>query len=159
MGTAFTAERASSPIRSPEGRDMERRLVVGIGRPVRPTLGDDLGLGPEAHAFLPVLADVAESGTLPPAEAVVRYRHRNRHVDADHPDIDPGSELARGMAVASEDRDAIAIFVLRREPDRFFEITRPDDLQYRAENLVLIALHRRLHVVEQRRSDEEAFFM
>src|SRR5881275_2765335 len=117
MGTAFTAERASPPIRSAERRDMERRLVVGIGRPVRPTLGNNLGLGPEAHAFLAVLADVAESGTLPSAEAVVRYRHRNRHVDADHSDIDPGSKFARGMAVASEDRDAVAIFMARREPD------------------------------------------
>src|SRR5438046_7894675 len=101
---------------------MKSRLVVRVDESIGPALGHDLVLGPEAHAFLPVLADVAEARALPTAEAVVGDRHRDRHVDADHADIDAGGEFARGVAVAGEDGDAVAIFVLRGEAYRFLEI-------------------------------------
>src|SRR4051794_26311006 len=139
---------------SAHGRDVERVLAVRAA--VGPALGDDLVLGPEAQALLAVLADIAEAGALPSAEAVITDGHRNRHVDADHPDIDAGGEFARGVAVAGEDRGAVAVFVLRGEGERLLEVLRADDLQHRAENLVLVALHAGRHVIEQSRADEEA---
>src|SRR5687768_4350754 len=95
---------------SPHRRDDERFLMVAGGRAVGPALGDHLGLGPEAQALLAILADVAEARALPAAETVVADRHRDRHVDADHADVNPADELARGVAVAGEDGDAVAIF-------------------------------------------------
>src|SRR4051812_2793484 len=96
--------------------------ILAGGRAVRPALGDLLVLGPEADAFRPMLVDVAEARALPAAEGVVGDRHRDRHVDTDHADIDPGGELARGVAVAGEDGNAIAIFMLARQPHRLLEI-------------------------------------
>src|SRR6185369_16851956 len=124
MGAIYRESRCRA--RSAEGRDDERAFAVRFA--IGPALRDDLGLGPEAHAFLAVLADVAEARALPPAEAVVADRHGDRHVDADHPDIDARREFARGMAVAGEDGDPVAIFVLRRELQRGFEIRRSDHL-------------------------------
>src|SRR6185369_6235616 len=95
----------------------------------------------------------------PAAEAVIADRHRDRHVDADHSDIDPRRELARRMAIAGEDRYAVAIVVLGRKADRLFEILRADHLEDGPENLVLVALHVRRHAVEEGRSDEEAFLV
>src|SRR3954470_21369117 len=80
-----------------KGGDVERSLVAGVNDPIGPALRYDLVLGPKAHAFLAVLADVAEARALPPAEAVVGDRHRNRHVDPDHPDIDARGEFPRRM--------------------------------------------------------------
>src|SRR5689334_14411731 len=145
---------------SPEGRDVEGSLVAGpVDEAVGPALGDNLVLGPKAHAFLPILADVAEAGALPPAEAVVAYRHRDRDVDADHADIHARSEFASRVAVPSEDGDAVAILVLRRELQRRLEIGRADHLQHGPEDLVLVGLHIRRHVIEEGRADEEAFLM
>src|SRR3546814_2212968 len=69
-----------------------------------------------------VLIDVAETRALPAAEGVVGDRHRDRHVDADHADVDAGGEFARGMAVARENRDAVAILMARGQRQRFLEI-------------------------------------
>src|SRR5688572_19809705 len=93
-------------------RDYESILAGDAA--VGPALGDLLVLRPEAHALRPVLVDVAEAAALPAAERVVGDRHRDRDVDPDHPDIDAMGELARGVAVAGEDGDAIAILVLAR---------------------------------------------
>src|SRR5215210_8177707 len=150
-------ERSAPACRSPHGRDVERVLAVRAA--VGPALSHDLVLGPEAQALLAVLAGVAEAGALPAAEAVVADRDRNRHVDADHSDIDSGGEFARGVAVAGEDRDPVAIFVLRRQLERFLEIPGTHHLQHGPENLVLVAFHAGLHMVEESGADEEAFFV
>jgi hypothetical protein len=64
----------------------------------------------------PVLVQVAEDRFLPAAEGVIGQRHRDRHVDPHHADIDPAGEIPRGVAVAGEDRGAVAVFVVHREP-------------------------------------------
>src|SRR3546814_9954787 len=109
--------------------------VFARGRAVGPARRDLLVLGPEAHALHAVLIDVAETRALPAAEGVVGDRHRDRHVDADHADVDAGGEFARGMAVAREDRDAFAILMARGQRQRFLEILRADHLEDGAENL------------------------
>src|SRR5919112_2518429 len=92
---------------STHGRDHER--ILPRHAPVGPALGDLLELGPEADALRAVLVDIAEARTLPAAERVVGDRDRDRHVDSDHPDVDPRRELARRVAVTGEDGDPVAI--------------------------------------------------
>src|SRR3546814_4573156 len=124
-------------------------------RAVGPARGSCLDLGPERTAFHPGLFGVAERRPLPPAEAVIGDGNRDRHVDADHADIDPRREFARGVAVAREDRDTIAILMLRRQFERGFEIGRTDDLEDGAEDFFLVTFHVGGDMVEQGRTDEE----
>ena len=90
--------------------------------PRRPARGDRLGLGVEADRIRPVLVEVAEARALPAAEGVIGDRHRDRHVDADHADLHPGDEIARRIAVAGEDRDAVAVFVVVGQRERFIVV-------------------------------------
>ncbi len=103
-----------------------------------------------------MLVEVAEAGPLPAAEGVVGHRYRDRHVDTDHADLDPGHEVAGGVAVAGENRDAVAVFVFGRQPQRLFVVLGADDAQHRAEDLVGVDRHVGGDVVEQRRADEVA---
>ena len=57
---------------------------------VEPAGGDHLAAGEEVHTLGAVGVGVAEQRALPAAEAVVRGGHRDRHVDADHADLDAG---------------------------------------------------------------------
>src|SRR3979490_120752 len=90
-------------------RYRELRAFLDAGRPAR---SDGLGLGVEADRIRTMLVEVAEARLLPAAEGVIRNRHRDRHVDADHADIDLGGEIACGVAVAGEDRNAVAVVVV-----------------------------------------------
>src|ERR1700760_2555129 len=91
-------------------RDRELGALLDAGRPAR---GHRLGLGVEEDRVRAVLVEIAQARLPPAAEGVIGDPHRDRHVDADHADIDLGREVARGIAVAGEDRNAIAIIVLR----------------------------------------------
>src|SRR5204863_8195331 len=93
-------------------RNRELRALLDAGWPAR---GDRLGLGVEADRIRAVLVEIAEAGLLPAAEGVIGDRHRDRHVDADHADIDLGSEVARRVAVAREDRDTVAVIMVGRQ--------------------------------------------
>jgi hypothetical protein len=53
-------------------------------------------------------------------------------IDADHVDLDVG-EFARGAAVAGEDRDAVAVFVVVDELGRTVEIGGAHDREHRPE--------------------------
>src|SRR5215510_1061279 len=77
-----------------------------------PARGHGLDARVEAHAFRPVLVHVAEDRALPAAEAVERERHGDRHVDADHAAVDLVGEVARDVAIAREDRHAVAVLVV-----------------------------------------------
>ena len=66
-----------------------------------------IGMTKSAPARIPVgQRDVIvfiQQRTLPAAEAVKRKRHRDRHVDPDHPRLHPSGEFACGIAVPGED--------------------------------------------------------
>src|SRR6202140_2374420 len=68
-------------------RNRELRAFLDAGGPAR---RHRLGLGVEADRIRPVLVEIAEAGLLPAAEGVIGDRNGDRHVDADHADIDPG---------------------------------------------------------------------
>src|SRR5439155_14289131 len=71
-------------------RDRELGTLLDAGRPAR---GDRLGLGIEADRIRAVLVEIAEARFFPAAKRVVGDRHRDRHVDADHADIDLGGKV------------------------------------------------------------------
>src|SRR5262249_47088609 len=103
---------ARNDARSVHGRNRELRAFLDAGWPTR---GDRLGLGVETDRIRAVLIEVAEAGFLPAAEGVIGDWHRDRHVDADHADIHLRREVARGIAVAGEDRDAVAVIMIGRQ--------------------------------------------
>ncbi len=74
--------------------------------------------------FRPKLVQVAEAGLFPAAEGVIGERHRDRHVDAHHARIYAGGEIASRVAIAGEDRGAVAVFVIARERQGLFVIER-----------------------------------
>src|SRR5712672_536508 len=89
--SSLRAKCISVMTRSIHRRDREFSALLDTGRPAR---GDRLGLGVEADRIRAVLVEIAEAGLLPAAEGVVGNRHWDRHVDADHPDIHLGGEVA-----------------------------------------------------------------
>src|SRR5215510_5711576 len=98
-------------------RDRELRAFLDTGRPAR-----GHGLGVEADRVRTVLVEIAEARLLPAAEGIVGNRHRDRHVDADHADIDARREIARGVAVAGEDRNTVAVVMLGRQRQRLLVV-------------------------------------
>src|SRR5438874_4107725 len=102
--SSLRAKCISAPVmtRSIHRRDRELRAFLDAGRPAR---GDRLGLGIEADRIRAMLVEIAEAGLLPAAKGVIRDRHRDRHVDADHAHVHLGGEITRGVAVAGEDGD------------------------------------------------------
>src|SRR3954468_18233654 len=137
-------------------RNREFRAFLDPGRPAR---GYRLGLGVEADRIRPVLVEVAEAGLFPAAEGVIGDRHRDRHVDADHADIDLGREVARGVAVAGEDGNAVAVIMLRRQRQRFLVVVRAHHREHRAKDLFLVDPHVLGDVVEQRTTEIETFLV
>src|SRR5215207_11037840 len=111
-----------------------------------PTRGHDLGARVEVHRLGAVDVRVAEERVLPAAERVGADRHGDRHVDADHPDLDVELEPASRSTVAREDRHAV------REPARVDELDGilvgldTHDREHRTEDLVLVHLHAGRHV-------------
>ena len=72
------------------------------------------------------------------------------------PTCDAAGEVARGVAVAGEDRDAVAVFVLGRQPHRLLVILGAHHREHGAENLFLVDAHVGLHLVEQAAAHEVA---
>src|SRR3546814_12539654 len=94
------------------------------------------------------LVGVAEGRALPAAEGVESQRHRDRHVDSDHADLHFGGEVAGGLAVAVEDRHAIAELMPGWQLRRFLDAVSPHHAQNRAATLFHVDFHRRLADVE-----------
>src|SRR5215216_1673380 len=109
-------------------RNDELGAFLETGGPAR---GHDLGLGIKTDRVRPVLVEVAEAGALPAAESVIRKRHRDRHINAHHAHLHTAGEIARRIAVTGEDRNAVAVFVLRRQPQSLVIILGAHDRQDR----------------------------
>ena len=60
-----------------------------------------------------MLVEIAEMGALPAAKSVIGERHGDRHIDADHADIDARGEIAGRVAIAGKESNAIAVFMGR----------------------------------------------
>src|SRR2546430_15327901 len=103
---------------------------------VRPAGGDDLAPGVEGDAFGTVDVVLAEQRVLPAAERVVGHRYRDRHVDADHADVDPALEPAGSLAAGGEYRRTVPARVRGDERDRLVDGVRVPDRQHRPEDLL-----------------------
>ena len=83
-----------------------------ILNPRWPARGDGFGFGVKAKRIWPMLVEIAKARALPAAKSVIRQRHRNWHVNPHHADIDAARKIARGIAIAGENGNAIAILML-----------------------------------------------
>ena len=124
--------------------------------PFRPARGHGLEAGVEADALHAVHIVIAEQRALPAAEGMIGDRHRDRHIDADHADLRPGEEIARGVAVPGEDGRAVAVFVVVDHAERILVALRAHDREHRAEDLLGVDRHIGRHPVEQAAAEEKA---
>ncbi len=102
-----------------------------------------------------MLVEVAEARLLPAAECVIGKRHRDGEIHSHHADVHAAGEVARGVAVAGEDRDPVAVVVLRGQPHGLLVVLGAHDREHRPENLFLVDAHMRLDLVEQAAAHEK----
>src|SRR5258706_14050547 len=88
---------------------------------VWPSCRYDLCARIKLYPLYAVHVQVAEERIFPAAEGIKRDRHRDRHVDADHADLDLILEARRGAARLGEDRGAVRVRVAVDEGDRLFK--------------------------------------
>src|SRR5947209_18842221 len=70
------------------------KAQIYLARPrIGPPAGDNFAAGVELHPLRAIHMDIAEQRRFPTAEAVVRDRNRNRHIDSYHPDLHVELEL------------------------------------------------------------------
>src|SRR5262249_23951156 len=84
------------------------------------------------------------------------HGHGDRHVDANHSNLDPMRKLAGGISVAGKDRRAVAELVLIHEVCGLAIILRTHNAKYGTKNLLLVDLHVGSDTVKERASDEIA---
>src|SRR4051794_26269203 len=111
-------------------RRREIQLCEGFLADVGPPAGDDLRLGVEPHSLGTVNMVVAEQRVLPSPEGVEGHGHRNRHVDADHPDAHFALERARHLARGGEHSGAVAVRVGVDQLDRGVQRRYPHHAQH-----------------------------
>src|SRR3984893_5067059 len=134
-----------------------RHDVFGTGADAGgPACGHRLEAGVEAHAFGAVHRHVAEQGALPAAKAVEGHRHRDRHIDADHADLDAVRKFACGVAVAGEDGRPVAVFMVVNELSGSLEIGGAHDRQHRPKDFFFVLTNLGLHLAEHAAADEKA---
>src|ERR1700722_18509563 len=131
-------------------RDDEFGAVLDAGRPPR---GDGLDLGVELDRRRTVLVEITETGPFPATKRVVAHRDGNGHVDPDHADLHPGNEIARGVAVAGEDRHPVAVLVLASQTQSLVIVVGTDDAEHGTEDLIGVDRHIAGDMVEQRGPD------
>src|SRR4051794_28768877 len=144
---ACTPLMAAFPSLSAQSR---HHVFSTTARAGRPALGDRLVASVEAHALGAVNVVVAEQRVFPAAKRMERHRHRDRHVHADHADVDPRREVARRTTVRSKDRNAVAVFVRVHHAHRAGHIRGAHNTQDGTEDLLLVDTHVCTDMVEQR---------
>eukprot|EP01084_Bolivina_argentea_P175387 303733_1 len=112
-----------------------------------PVGGDRLGLGVEVHTLLAVEVDVTTDGATAAGEAEEGQRHGDGHVDADLTAVHLVLELAGRSTGGSEDGGAVTVGVGVDHGDGIIQVLRPGNAQGRGEDLLLVAVHVGLHVV------------
>ncbi|KUI56600.1 hypothetical protein VP1G_10870 [Cytospora mali] len=119
-----------------------------------PERRDGLELRVEVDTRLPVEGARAAPGDRPfvPREAEHGQRHGNGHVDADLAGLDVAPEGLGRAAGAREDGDAVAVLVGVDQLDGVVQRLHVEAHQRRPEDLLLVALHPRRDVRDDRRA-------
>ena len=104
---------------------------------VEPTAGHDPAPGEEVHTLGAVSMGIAEQRCLPATEGVVRHRHRDWHVDADHADLDLVLEPTCCSAVIGEAGGAVAVGVIVDQLHASLVAWNAHDAENRSEGLLL----------------------
>src|SRR6267154_2880693 len=123
---------AGQSLRSRHGRHYEFGASSNAGWPAA---RDRFQPGIEANAFRTMHVVVAKDRRFPSAEGMECHRHRDRNVDSDHADPDLVREFPGRIAVAGEDRCAVAEFVLVDHPCGGVVVGSTDDRQNGPKNL------------------------
>jgi hypothetical protein len=97
---------------------------------------------------------IAEKRCLPATEGVECHWDSDREVDSDHSHLDLMGELARHIAIPSEDRCAIPEFVLVDHVGVVVLGVGGRYGEYRPEDFLAVDLHIGSNVIEQRSTDE-----
>jgi hypothetical protein len=74
-----------------------------------------------------MLIEIAKPRALPTAERMISDRHGNRNIDADHADIHTSSKITRGITIACENSDSVAVFMVRGKRQGVLIILRAHD--------------------------------
>jgi hypothetical protein len=122
---------------------------------VEPAAGDGLAAGEELRTVHAVGVGIAEQRGFPAAEAVVGHRHWDRHVDADHADLDLVLESPGRATVVGEDRRAVAIRVGVDQIQRVVVGLDAHHREHGSEDLVGVDAHLGGDVVDQRGAEPE----
>ena len=99
---------------------------------------------------------VSEQRGLPAAKAVIAHRHGDRDVHPDHADLNLELELAGCTAISGEDRRAVTELVVVDEGQALLIRRDAGDGQDWPKDFVVVGSHAGLHMVQQRRVQEEA---
>src|SRR3546814_1659125 len=97
----------------------------------------------------PMHVMVAKQGALPAAEGMEGHRHGDRHVDAHHAGPHPAEKGLRRIAVAGEERGAVAELMGVDEAKRLVEALGAHDREHRPEYLLAVDAHLGSHLVKQ----------
>ena len=126
---------------------------------VEPTAGDRLFPGEEIKTLGAICLGVTEEGVLPTTEGVVRNRHWDWHVDADHAHFDLMLEAACCSTIVGEDCGSVAEFTGVDQLNCLVEGCDTNDREDRAEDFFGVGTGREGDVVDKRRAEEEALLV
>mmetsp|Transcript_46913 Transcript_46913/g.146976 ORF Transcript_46913/g.146976 Transcript_46913/m.146976 type:complete len:234 (+) Transcript_46913:94-795(+) len=113
-----------------------------------PAGSDSLDLGVEMHPGFAIEIGGTHEGRAAAREAEVRQGHGDGHVDADLAAVHVHLEAAGVGAAAGEKGCAVAVRVLVDHGNGIVEGVRLESDQHRPENLLLIAIHVRRHILQ-----------
>src|ERR1700751_6225545 len=105
--------RAGQSLRSRHGRHYEFGTSSNAGWPAA---RNRFQPGIEANAFRAVHVVVSKDRRFPTTEGMECHRHRDRNVDSDHANLDLVRKFPSSIAIAREDRRAVAEFMFVDHP-------------------------------------------
>src|ERR1700678_3533773 len=138
------------------GMEVEDSSLANARGPPR---GHCLEASVEAHALHAMYVMITEQRAFPTTEGMIRHRHRDRHIYANHADFHAAEEITSSVAITGKDRGAVPVFVGVDHIDRFFVALGSDDRDDGPEDLILVNGHLGGHIVEQAAAKEVALLV
>ena len=102
---------------------------------------------------------VSKEGILVAGEGEVSRRYRNADVNAHHAAVRLHGKLSGIVAAGSEDAGTVGEGIRIHHTDSLFIILNPLDAGHRSKDFLISHAHPGLHMIQNRRSYKEAFFI